>query len=255
MNDVAANPPAPAAAASWSRNCWLLIIAFIFATHVALIFLFGEKKEVVPRAVADVPELTLANNSDELFSLENPTLFALPQLQDFAAVWQMPTVNQPANRYAEPPRWLPLPVENLGRSLGQFMQTNFPAATTLDFKPALEMTAPALAAEFAPTQNSTLKIEGQLAHRQLAAPGNLTNWPYADVIAPTKIQLLVSANGDVVSAILLPADNGFAEADQFAAADQYALGLARAWRFTPAANPAVGIATFNWHTVPPTASP
>jgi hypothetical protein len=254
MNDVAVNPPA-SAAEGWSRNCWLLIIAFIFATHVALIFLFGEKKEVVPRAVADVPQLGLANNSDELVSLENPTLFALPQLQDFAAVWQMPPVNQPVNRYAEPPRWLQLSAENLGKSLDQFMQTNFPAAETLDFKPALEMTAPVLAVELMPAQNSTLKIEGQLAHRQLIVPGNLTNWPYADVIAPTKVQLLVSANGDVVSAILLPVDNGFADADQLAAADQYALGLARALRFAPAENPAVGTVTFNWHTVPPNNTP
>ena len=38
----AAGPPPPTK--GWSRTRWLIVIAFIFATHVGLVLLFGEKK-------------------------------------------------------------------------------------------------------------------------------------------------------------------------------------------------------------------
>jgi hypothetical protein len=85
----------------------------------------------------------------------------------------------------------------------------------------------------------------------LPAQINLTNWPYADVIAPSKVQVLVDAAGNVVSAVLLPSENGFTAADHYDAADQRALELARALRFTPSARLTFGRITFNWQTVPP----
>ncbi len=262
MNDAPANSPAlelagPKRSEGWTPNRWLAVIALVFATHIALIFLFGEKKEIVPDAVANVPTLKLANDSDELLALNDPTLFALPHQRDFAsAAWlKMTAVKQPSFRWTESPQPLPLSAHGLGATFGQFMRTNFFASQPLDFKPATELSTPTLPIETAPAQNSTMQIEGELTQRQLPSQINLTNWPYADVIAPSKVQALVDAGGNVVSTVLLPPDNGFTAADYYDAANQRALEIARALRFTPAARLTFGRIIFNWHTVPPTASP
>jgi hypothetical protein len=262
MNDAPANSSVLELAESkpserWTASRWLAIIALIYAAHVALIFLVGEKKEIVPRAVTKVSTLTLANNSDELLALNDPTLFALPHQRDFAsAAWlKMPNVKQPSFRWTEPPHPLPLAADNLGIAFGQFMQTNFFANQPLDFKPTPELSTPTLPVEPALVQNSTMQIEGELAQRQLPSEISLTNWPYADVIAPSKIQILVGTDGNVVSTVLLPPDNGFTTTDYYDAANQRALEIARTLRFTPSSSPAYGRIIFNWHTVPPTASP
>jgi hypothetical protein len=258
MNDATANPPAPEfvgppRSEGWPRSRWLAVIALVFATHVALIFLFGEKKEIAPRVATNVPTLTFANGSDELLALNDPTLFALPQQGDLAnAAWlKIHDVKQPSFRWTEPPRPLPLAVDNLGMAFNRFMQTNFFSSAPLDFKPAAELSTPTLPIETALVQNSTMQIEGELASRQLPAQISLTNWPYADVIAPSKVQVLVDAAGNVVSTVLLPPDNDFTAADYYDAANQRALEIARALRFAPSSRPAFGRIIFNWHTVPP----
>jgi hypothetical protein len=243
MNNAAANPPDE----KWSRSRWLAVIALVFATHVALIFLFGEKKEAAPRAVTNVPVLTLANNADELLALDDPTLFALPQQRDFAAAafLNLPPVSQPMNRYTELPRPLPFSADGLGAAFGQFMQTNFIASEPLDFKPVAALSTPTLPVEPAPAQNSTMQIGGELAQRQLPDQINLTNWPLSDVLAPDKVQLLVDAAGNVVSAVLLESSN-------YIDAEDKALEVARRLRFAPSSGLTFGRVIFNWHTVPMT---
>ncbi len=241
----------------WSSTCWFVIITFIFAVHVALIFLSGEKKAVVPRAVTNVPTLQLANETDELLALNDPTLFALPGPKDFAVAgaFRLPDVKPPLFRWTESPRWLPLSTAGLGTALGQFMQTNYPASPSFNFKPVPLLSSPALPAEPLLVENSTLRLEGELVQRQLPLENNLTNWPYANVIAPSVVQLLVDAAGNVISAVLLPPGGGFGSADQYPPADQQALELARTMHFAPATRPTVGRLIFNWHTVPPAAAP
>ena len=91
MNDAPANLPAIGSAMptqaspkqesndkGWSRTKWLTFIALILAAHVVFIFAFGEKKEIISRAVKNVPTLKLADNSDEWIALNDPTLFVLP---------------------------------------------------------------------------------------------------------------------------------------------------------------------------------
>jgi hypothetical protein len=234
----------------------LTIIALVFAAHVALLFVFGGRKQIVPRAVTNVPTLRLADDSSELLALNDPTLFVLPHQKDFAsAIWlQTAALKQPSFRWTEPPRWLPLSADELGLAFNQFMQTNHFAGFELQLKPPLKLSAPGLPVEPALAQNSALRVEGELAQRQLPSPINLTNWPYANVIAPSKVQVLVDAAGNVISTVLLPPDSGFTAADQYEKADQRALELARAMRFTPSSRLTVGRMIFNWHTVPPPAT-
>ena len=238
------------AGTGWSRNRWLAIITFLFATHVALICLFGAKKPATPRAVTNAPMLQLANDADELLALNDPTLFALPHQRDFAAaVWQkMPELKPPSFRWTEPPRWLPLATDDLGATFGRLMPTNFFASTPLDFKPAPALSTPTAPVEPMPPQNSTMRIEGELAQRQLPAPISLTNWPFADVLSASVVQLLADATGNVVSAVILTPSG-------YDAADQHALAIARTLRFTASTGLTMGRIIFNWHTVPPTTSP
>jgi hypothetical protein len=262
MNDISANSPVlglaePKRSEGWTLTRWLAVVALVFATHVALIFLFGEKKEIISRPVTNVPALKLADNSDELLALNDPTLFALPNQRDFASsFWlNMPAVKQPSFRWTEPPRWLPLSVDGLGVAFSRFIQTNFFATPPLDFKPMPELSTPTLPVETTLAQNSMMQVEGELAQRQLPSQINLTNWPYADVIAPSVVQVLVDTEGNVVSAVLLPPENSLEAAGHYDAADQRALELARALRFTPSSQFSFGRIIFNWHTVPPSASP
>jgi hypothetical protein len=260
MNAASAEPHPTGLAGSkpqgngpWMRGRWLTLIALVFAAHVALLFIFGGRKQIVPRAVTNVPTLKLADNSSEWLALNDPTLFALPHPRDFATASQVqtPVLKQPSFRWTEPPGELTLSAQDLGMVFNEFMQTNHFASFELQFKPPLKLSAPGLPIEPALAQNSTLRVEGELAQRQLPSPINLTNWPYANVIAPSKVQVLVDMAGNVVSTVLLPPDSGFTAADQYEKADQRALELARAARFAPSSRLTVGRMIFNWHTVPP----
>jgi TonB family protein len=233
----------------WSRQRGLTFVALIFAAEVAIIFALGEKQFPPPRAVANVPQLTLADSSSELNALDDPTLFALPHANDFAsAVWgQMPVAPRPSFRSTEPPLPPPLAAENLGAVFARFMQTNQFAALPLDFKPEPKLSEPVLPPPPVFADASTLQIEGDLAQRKLLTPENLSSWPWADVIAPGKVQVLVDKAGNVVNAVLLEASG-----PEFA--DTNALALARRLRFAPAPRPTFGQLIFNWRTVPPPAT-
>jgi hypothetical protein len=236
----------------WTRGRWLTLIALVFTAHVALIFVFGGRKPVVPRAVTNVPTLTLVNHSSEWLALNDPTLFVLPHPMDFASAFQgqMSALKQPPFHWTEPSGALELSADELGLAFNQFMQTNHFASFELQLKPPLKFSTPGLPVEPALAQNSTWRVEGELAQRLLPSSINLTNWPYSGVIAPSTVQVLVDAAGNVVSTVLLPPDGGFTAADQYDKADQRALELARAIRFTPSSRLTIGRMIFNWHTVP-----
>jgi hypothetical protein len=260
MNAASAEPhPAgpvetvPPGERSWTRSRWLTFITLIFTAHVLLLFAFGGRKQIIPRAVTNAPTFSLADSSSEWFALNNPTLFALPHRKDFASASWLPVhaLNPPSFRWTEPPRWLPLSADDLGMAFNQFMQTNRFAGFALQLKSPVKLTAPGLPDEPALAQISMLQIQDDLAQRRLLDPISLPSWPYANVIAPSKVQLLVNEAGDVISAILLPPGSGFTAADQYDRADQRALDLARTARFAPSSRLTIGRMIFNWHTVPP----
>ena len=248
MNAVATNMHP----AGWTRTRWLMIFVLFFIAHLGFIFAFGERKPVTPRAVADVLTLQLADDTGELLTLNDPTLFALPHQRDFrSAGWlKMPDIKPPSFRWTEPPRWLPLAAENLGAAFNQFMQTNDFSGYQLQFKPPPKLSAPAWPVAPALAQTSTLQIEGELATRRPLNEVNLPSLPDNDVIAPSKVQVLVDTAGNVISTILLPSENSLEASGRYEAADQRALELARAMRFAPSAHLTFGRLIFNWHTVP-----
>jgi hypothetical protein len=236
----------------WSR--WLLLIVLVLAVHIVLIFIFGGRKPVTPRAVTNAPKLALAGNSNEWLILNDPTLFALPHLAGFAGpMLRDQQIGQfHRQEWTEPPRWLQLPVGDLGAVFSEFMQTNRFAGFRFELAPPPGFTEPAvpLVPQFA--ESSTWHVEGNLARRSLLTRMELPSWPFADVIAPSRVQVLVNAAGNVVSAVLLPLDNSGEVRD--ADADQRALELARAARFAPASGLTLGTLVFDWRTAAPPAT-
>jgi TonB family protein len=231
----------------WPLRDWVLFIALVFVAHVAFVFVFGEHAPAPVRPVKDVPRLQLADNGSELIALDDPTLFVVPRSGDFVAL-PTPSIEPPDFRWTEAPRMLSLPAATLGTAFKGFMQTQPFAAYPLDFKPQPELSASTISLQPAFAEHSLLQIEGDVARRRLLDEMVLPDLGYADVLGPSKIQVLVSAAGKVVSAVLL-------EPSGWAVADERALQLARSARFEPSARLAVGQMIFNWHTVAPTATP
>jgi hypothetical protein len=247
----------------WPLNRWLILIALVCAAHVGLLVMFGARKQIVPRPVTEAPTLKLAGGSDGLLALNDPTLFALPHSGDFVtAMWsQAPVVRRPSFRWTEAPRWLPLSADGLMTVFDRFMQTNLVTSLPLQLKPPVKLSTPSQPIGPALAQVSTMRVEGDLTQRRLLTLISLPSWPYADVIAPSRVQLLVDEAGNVVSAVLLPSNNNLEALSHYDAADQRALEFARAARFAPAPLLTIGQLIFTWHTVPlpatnsPVASP
>jgi hypothetical protein len=261
--DLTAQPPGemwPAAPApsgdGWSGSKLIFFVALVLAAHFALIFIFGGKKPVAPRAVINVPQLQLADAADELVALDDPTLFALPHANDFAtAFWQHPPVIPPPSfDWTEAPRYLPVAVQNLGAVFNAFMQTNPPVKFALDFKPPPAFAAFLPSAVLPPPPTSTLQITGDLAQRRWLNPFPLPSLSFDDVIAASRIQVLVDPAGTVISTVLLPAENSAEALGHWEEADQRAQALARTVRFAPAAQLTLGELIFNWRTVPTAAT-
>jgi TonB family protein len=239
--------PNPPPASGWNREKIYFAILLVFAAHLAFVFLLGTKKIVPPRAVNNVPVFRLADPADELITLTDPTLFALPHMNDFAAIWlRTPTSVSPSFQWTEAPSFLPMNTASLGATFTAFMQTNFFAAAQLNFKPEPQLTPPQTSVPTVLPQNSTWQLAGEIAGRKIlsaiSAPALVVN----DVIAPSRVQLLVDKNGDVVSVVLL-------ETSGYDPADQTALALARTLRFVPAEKTMFGEILFNWQTVPASA--
>jgi hypothetical protein len=239
----------------WPLSRWLMFIALVCAAHVVLLYMFGARKQMVPRTATDAPTLRLANGSDELLALNDPTLFALPHSRDFVmATWsQAPVTNPPSFHLSEAPRWLPLSADGLMTVFNRFMQTNRVAGFELQLKPPVRLSTPVQPIEPALPQVSTNRVEGDLAQRRLLTPMDLPSLPYADVLPPSTVQVLVDAAGNVVSAVLLLPDNALEIAGRPAIGDTNALAIARALRFAPAPRLTLGRMIFTWHTVPPPA--
>lgn len=235
---------------SWSLSRWALIIALVLAAHVALIFTFGSKKQLVPRPVTNVPQIHLADAHDELVALTDPTLFALPHAIEFDAFagLHLNTFVRQTFRWTEPPPFLPISPATLGANFAGYMQTNRFSFAALNFKPEPQVTLPFEKMESALPQASTLQLSGEITQRRMLNQIEVQSWPYNDVIKPSRVQVLVDENGNVVSDVLLGSS-------EYADADQKALELARKARFAPEPGLMFGEMIFNWHTVATTNAP
>jgi TonB family protein len=242
----------------WPRRRRWLLVAVIFSGQLGLIFLLADHTPPHPRAISAAPTLQLAGEaSAELLELSDPTLFALPHRQGFSGrAWlQIPPQKFPSFDWSEPPRWLALPVQQLGGAFHQFIETNqFDSFQRLAIL-AAELTKSEPTPALASSEPSRVRLAGGLAGRRLVTPLALPSWPHTDLLTNTIIKLVVNAAGEPVSPPLLLSGSGAKEADE------QALKLARTARFEPigaggprSANQPVAQLTwgemiFEWQTV------
>jgi TonB family protein len=245
-NDWLPGPTPPSE--GWSRRKFYSVLGFVLAFHLALIFLFGTKKQIVPRAAINVPHLQMIDNSGELIALRDPTLFARPNPHDLVTLfWRhLPAIPQPEFNWTEPPRYLRPDIASFGADFAEFMRESRAAELPLDFKPAPRLPQPASAPMTPMPAETTWQISGALAQLQLLTTNQLKSLPSLprnDVLAPTSVQALVDVHGNVFSAVVLQSSG---DPD----ADRLAVQLVSNLRFAPATQLTFGQLTFTWRTVP-----
>ncbi|HUC85293.1 MAG TPA: energy transducer TonB [Candidatus Acidoferrales bacterium] len=228
----------------WTDRQFVFVLVFVFTLHVALIFLFGTKKQIVPLPGGAVPHWQLADPANELVALSDPTLFARPNAHDVvSAFWrERPRLPRHNSDWPAPTNYLEPSPGNFGAVFHEFVKNSRPAEFPLDFKLAPIPSAPDLPFDNPVPQETTMKISEELARRPLLETVPLPSWPRNDVIGPSIIQVLVDTAGTVASTVVLQTsrDND---------ADQKAMQEARNLRFAPAPQPTIGEVTFYWHTV------
>lgn len=251
---------APVEPRPWSARRWWTAIAVVFAAQVALVFWLEDRSPMMPRRPAAAPVFRFGDSrKGELLAIEDPTLFALPHRQGFSGeAWlKTPSLKYRPADWSEPARLLPPDVQELGARFRNFVETNAPPSfpTVALLEP--ELTVPEyFSIAPAPTE-SRLRIEGGLAERRLLSPPQLPSWTNTDLLTNSIVQLLVNAQGNPVSAVLLGRGSGLQEE-----ADRRALALAKASRFeplkaggssgfkSPTAGLSIGTMIFEWQTIP-----
>jgi TonB family protein len=244
--------------APWPRRRWWFLIGLVFSLQVGLIFLLSDKSLGHPRSPGAVPGFRLAPPAAaELLTLSDPTLFALPHLHGFSgSAWlRVPAQKFPAFDWTEEPRWLPLPLEQLGGAFARFMKTNAFGSGAAQAEDEAELTLPEMPPMPVLREQSTFQLAGGLAGRRLITPIELPSWQHTDILTNTVVRLVVDAAGQTISATLLKR-SGYDEADR------HALKQASGARFEALGRGGPRAATnylplftwgemiFEWHTLP-----
>jgi hypothetical protein len=228
--------------------------------QVGLIFSLSDRTRLSSRQPDSSPTFQLVVDLPpdsavaEWLKIEDPALFALPDPNAFSGLAWMtaPAPRHQSVDWTEPPSWLTLSVEELGRAFAEFVRTNVVGPRVLADKPAPQPDKMAVAPLPLPA-GSSLRLEGDLANRELVAPVELPSIPHTEIMTDTVIQVLVSPSGVPFSPVPL-GSSGSPEADR------RALELVNSIRFKPltSGNSASrrgqaeftwGKIIFQWHTL------
>ena len=235
-----------------------LAVALVFAAQVAVLFWLGNPPPARTFHPTAAPKFSLATNRwNEMFALQDPTLFALPHRNNFSgAAWLKipPQDFQPTNP-SEPTQPLPLSREQLGSTFAAFVQTNPAPRIQTDIAAGLGMI------DF-PNEHplrsivtaSTVRVEGDLKKRRLLEPLQLPPQASDDVLTNTEVQLFVDALGNVFSPVIVAKSGNdtvdamvltnFAKNARFEPLEANGLGTA------PSETMTFGKLIFEWQTVP-----
>jgi hypothetical protein len=245
-----------------SRHWWLFAL-LVLAGQLGAIYWLSDKSPPSVRRPAAAPVITMVH-SNELFTLHDPTIFALPHARSFSGrAWQsLPALPYHPFEWTAELEWMPLPANELGEGLAKFLQSN--RTETLR---ALEVPDPVLIEPELPDQpvfpqKSSVRVDGALRNRRLLTPLEPSAWPHKDLLTNAIVDLIVGLDGLPVSCELRPPGSGSAQADQ------QALSLARSARFesfvtkgprrntnsAPVMTLMRGSLVFSWRTLPMTNS-
>ena len=243
----------------WSRRRWWGLVALVFGVQVGLVFWLGDTSPIRPQPAAPAFTLKLAGSaSAELLALNDPTLFALPHRQgsDGLAPQRTPRPESPSIPWPEPTNSFLMAVDQLGTVFSGFVKTNEFNSPQLPANPKPILSLPNILPLGVSAEQSTLRLEGDLAQRRLVASLPLRSWEKPDILSNSVVRIAVDAEGRTISPTLA---SGCGSRE----ADLYALDQARAARFEPVRrNPAEtvrnptadlswGRMIFRWHTLPP----
>jgi len=244
----------------WSPGRWWGAFFLVMVAQVGLIFCLSDRRPIVPRQsdssssfglVADGPPGSAAA---ELLAVNDPTLLALPHPRGFSgAAWmQVPPRHYQSQDWSEPQRWLTLQVSDLGAASAEFVRTNPAGPRLLADKPPPRRSAVAVA-PVPVLANSTFRIEGDLAGRDLLTSLEVPSFAHTDILSNTVVQVCVGPLGFTFSTVVISSSGS-------RNADQRALELAKSARFRP--EPAAtsssapgsnaltcGRILFQWHTL------
>lgn len=239
----------------WSPGRWIAYITLAFAIHVGLFYFLADRKPQPARPVKNATVFHLSETQTEQQQLADPTLFALPHPRGFAAnTWlRLPQITFAPFRWTEPPRLLPLPLEQLGSVFLKQTEANAPT------RRELELIAPPLTSVVTPSDLdelrtvSTLRVKGIPAERNLRrAIPQLPSFSAREPLTNTVIKILVDARGQVLSPTLFYSGSGSKEADQTALKIAYNLWFNPAPKSAPLVS---GWLIFEWATTPTTNGP
>lgn len=247
---------------SWLRRHWIRLVVAVFLIQLALIWFLSDRSAVVPRADPRQSRFQLITDPATESRLanalvpEDPALFASANRHGFSgAAWLSPRRTQfKVADWNEPQFWLAQQSKDLSpAALDDLVKRPSPSI------PLVSKVPPRIAEvserlEATPTQ-STMRIEGRLAHRRLARPVTLPAWTNTTIVRPNTIEAVVSSEGEILSTRLL-VSSGMTNVDQ------EALRISKEVRFTPEPSgvspnegppsPAtVGWLVFDWATVAP----
>jgi hypothetical protein len=235
-----------------------IAVALVFLAQVAVVFWLGNPPPPAPLKMAPPPVIHFSGSgSEEWLALQDPTLFVLPHRDNFSGeAWlKIPPQKFAPTNWSEPPRPLPLPMEQLGAAFVAFMQTNRPPRYQLALESGLDAMGGNSTQMVSISVPSALRVEGDLARLRLLTPLRLPPQTNSELLTNTVIQLLVNADGYPFSPVILSGSgsakaddaalNNYAKAVRFAPAQEAALGTVRGNKMT------VGKLVFEWQTIPP----
>lgn len=251
-------------AGAWSRRRWAAVIFATFAVHVGALLLVSSRQPVhqrraeSPASVHWLTEPVGARKMIDLLLLTDPTQFAMVHARGFSGVAWLRTssVEYRPSEWTEEQRTLAQPTHLLGGAFRQAAAAGAPPVFDAARKPAAA--PPALVIPESPLRTrSQLRLEGPVRGRRLAVPLALESRPHNDLLADTRVEVQVTADGLVFTPRLVGVTNAKDPVQR--AADLRGLELARQLRFEPAPKhnrvPVDGVLVFQWHTVEPPAAP
>jgi hypothetical protein len=255
MNDT----PPPA---SWSRNTWAAVVLAVLALQITGVYLFSPALEPGPRstetriAIHWLTDPARARKTLDALLLNDPTLLAVASPRGFSgAAWLRPQPQSyKASEWNDTGRPLLQSTQSLGRAFAPLASAGAPPV----FDPARKLDTSVTGVTVVETplrKASRLVIQGELANRPLVQSPAVRSWAHTDVLADSRVQVLVNDEGLVFSSRL--AGSTVARNPAQRIADLHALELARTLRFAPvvratgAGQLKDGTLVFQWHTTEP----
>jgi hypothetical protein len=203
---------------SWPLRRWSICVLLVLAIQVGSIFWFSERPlshSAPPPAQTSLRYLE--RPSVEWLSLLDPTLFALPNRQNFSGLaWlRIPRQELPVIEWSEPTNWLALSTANLGKTWGHSgpRGASFIPQNAMETEPLMKIPVPE-ALPF-PSESVFHLQESPGQKITLLQPLKLRSWPSAEILSNTVVSAMVDAEGIPNSAALL-ARCGSPDADRYA---------------------------------------